>query len=156
MLHKYMRLATKTKSAERGISRPPTAAPAVPKVIVERIQWAALRVEERPSATPKRGRSAFAPFRADWDRMIKRVVIEQQRADGTTAHQYLNDRREAVRSPSARLAVFERRGGSLAATIIPANQIMPIAQRGRRPLLELLVIYSADRGIIVSGYQIPG
>lgn len=62
--------------------------------------------------------------------LIKRIVIEKQWAEGTTEEQYLTDLRRAVSSSAARLVVFERRGGFL-----------------------MLVIYAADRGIIVSGYQ---
>lgn len=58
--------------------------------------------------------------------LIKRVVIEDQWADGTTAAQYLADVRAAVREPSGRL---------------------------KKTFHSLLVIYSADRGIIVTGYQ---
>jgi hypothetical protein len=49
--------------------------------------------------------------------LVKRVVDEEQWADGTTAQQYLADLVQAVRSPHARLAVFERRGGHIAATV---------------------------------------
>jgi hypothetical protein len=85
--------------------------------------------------------------------LIKRVVLEEQWANGTTAEQYVEDLRRAVRSPRARLVVYVRRGGHLAATITPTDLVLSPEQRGPQPQPELLVIYSPDRGIIVSGYQ---
>ena len=85
--------------------------------------------------------------------LVKRVVIEQQWVDGTSAAQYVEDVRRAVRHPSARLTVYERRGGYLAATVTPTDVVLTPARRGVKPERQLLVIYSADRGIIVTGYQ---
>ncbi len=85
--------------------------------------------------------------------LVKRVVIEQQWLDGTSVAQYLEDIRRAVRHPSARLAVSERRGGHLAAIVTPTDLVVFPARRGVKPERQLLVIYSADRGIIVTGYQ---
>lgn len=86
--------------------------------------------------------------------LTKRVAIERQWAVGTTAEQYTDDLRRAIRAPSARLVVYERQGGHLAATITPTSASVPAARRGPRALPWLLVIYSADRGIIVTGYQV--
>lgn len=85
--------------------------------------------------------------------LIKRVAIEEQWADGTTADQYLADLRRAVRDPGARLTVYERRGGHLATTVTATDRVVRAARRGPQPQPQLLVIFSADRGIIVSGYQ---
>lgn len=86
--------------------------------------------------------------------LVKRVVLERQWAYGTTANQYLEDLRRAARARVARLAVYERRGGHLAITVIRTEIALPRLRRTRESLPELLVIYSADRGIIVSGYQV--
>src|SRR5215211_2778926 len=48
--------------------------------------------------------------------LAKRVFDERQWASGTTADDYLNDLRRAVRSPAGRLLVYNRRGGNLAAS----------------------------------------
>lgn len=85
--------------------------------------------------------------------LVKRVVLEEQWSDGTTARQYLADLRAAVLHSSARLAVYARRGGDLAATVTPTDQVLPAERRGSRPRPLLLVVYSVDRGTIVSGYQ---
>ncbi len=85
--------------------------------------------------------------------LVKRVVLDQQWATGTTADQYVADLRRAVRVPASHLAVYERQGGSIAAIVTSTDQVLPSARRGPAELPNLVVIYSADRGIIVSGYQ---
>ncbi len=85
--------------------------------------------------------------------LTKRVVIEEQWAAGTTAAQYVADLRQAVRSPSARLALYTRRGGAIAAAATPTDVVVPPERRGSQPQPQLLVLYSADRGIMISGYQ---
>ncbi len=85
--------------------------------------------------------------------LVKRVRIEETWPDGTTADQYLADLRQAVRAPTARLALYKERGGHIAAIITPTSTVLREARRGPQAYPNLLVIYSADRGIIVSGYQ---
>lgn len=82
-----------------------------------------------------------------------RVVAERQWPHGTTASECLADLRRSVRLDSARLAVYERRGGHIAIAVTPTEDILSRAQRGTKYLPNLLVVYSADRGIILSGYQ---
>ena len=69
------------------------------------------------------------------------------------ADQYLADLRRAVREPGTRLAIYARRGGAVAATVTPLDRVLPPERRGRKPQPNVLVIYSADRGMIVSGYH---
>ena len=85
--------------------------------------------------------------------MVKRVAIEQQWPNGTSGDQYLADLARAIRDPGARLTVCPRRGGSIAAIITPTARVMPAHRLGAEPAPQLLVIYSADRGMIVTGYQ---
>ncbi len=85
--------------------------------------------------------------------LVKRVVLGQQWAAGTTADQYVEDLRRAALNPSARLAIYQRRGGHIAAVVAPTDRVLPAERRGARPEPNLLVVYSADRGIILSGYQ---
>jgi hypothetical protein len=65
--------------------------------------------------------------------------------------EYLDDLHQVVRSQRVRIAVYERRGGCLAAALA-VNEI-PIEHRGVDALPWVLVVFSADRGTIVSGYQ---
>ena len=88
--------------------------------------------------------------------LVRRVLLDRQWAEGTTAEQYVTDLRRAVRSQHTSLAVYGRRGGRLAATLTRTVQAVPASQRGPDWLPELLVVYSADRGMIVTGYQVSG
>lgn len=88
--------------------------------------------------------------------LVRRVVDERQWASGTTAAQYVSDLRRAVRAPNARLAVYRRRGGHIAIVLAPTDLAVPTARRAAETLPEVLVVYSADRGIILSGYQVTG
>jgi hypothetical protein len=85
--------------------------------------------------------------------LVQRVVVERQWADGTTAERYVTDLRRAMRAPEARLAIYARRGGHIAITVTPTDLAIPPRRRGIGELPHLLVVYSADRGIIVTGYQ---
>ncbi len=85
--------------------------------------------------------------------LFKRVVDEQQWAVGTTAAVYLNDLRRGVRSPAARLAIYERRGGIIAVSVIATSGAVPASRLAGNSLPNLIVVYSLDRSIILSGYQ---
>jgi hypothetical protein len=84
--------------------------------------------------------------------LVQRVLVEEQWSYGTTEHDYLSDLRQAVQGPPARLVIYRRRGGHIAGVFL-AN-VVPPGRRGPKTLLWLYVVYSADRGIIVSGYQV--
>ena len=85
--------------------------------------------------------------------LTKRVILEEQWAVGTTTASYLADLRRAIGASTARLTVYERRGGAIAATITPTDAVLIEDQRGLRSFANLLVVYSADRGIVITGYQ---
>ncbi len=110
-----------------------------------------VRVKER--GIPYRGRRVAAHEDSLFHHLVKRVLIEQQWADGTTEDQYLVDLRRAVRSAVARLVVYNDRDGPLAATISPTAAVVPTERQGVNPLPNLLVVYSADRGVLITGYQ---
>jgi hypothetical protein len=86
--------------------------------------------------------------------LVKRVVKEGQWAEGTTATTYTADLRRAVQHAEARLSLYYRRGGCIAVTLTPTDLVLSPAQRGPDSRPILLVVYSADRGIILSGYQV--
>jgi hypothetical protein len=83
--------------------------------------------------------------------LVQRVVVEEQWADGISEQEYLTDLRMAIWDDAARLCVYWRRGGPLAAILV-SNRI-PLSRRGSRALPLIFVAYSADRGRIISGYQ---
>jgi hypothetical protein len=86
--------------------------------------------------------------------LFQRVVDERQWAEGTDQYEYLSDLRRAVRHFAARLCIYQRRGGNLASILAP--NAIPITRRGIGSLPFIFIIYSADRGRIVSGYQASG
>lgn len=87
--------------------------------------------------------------------LVKRVVgqDEKQWAFGTTADEYLLDMRQAARAPGAHLALYERNLEYLAAVIALTADAVPVERRGPGALPNILVVYSASRGRIVTGYQ---
>jgi hypothetical protein len=86
--------------------------------------------------------------------LVQRVIVDRQWTVGTTAAEYVADLRNAVRHPASHLAVYERRGGHVAIVLAATEAILVPMRRGPLWLPELLVTYSADRGIIVTGYQV--
>jgi hypothetical protein len=85
--------------------------------------------------------------------LIKRIVIERQWRPGTTAQDYTADLRRAVRSAGTRLGIYSRQGGAIVVAIAPTATILTPERLGEKPEPQLLVIYSTDRGRIISGYQ---
>ena len=119
-------------------------APFNPSVVPVRVEHQGLTYQGRTLATREDSLTYH---------LIQRVVVEGQWAHGTTAGQFLADLQHAVRDPSARLAIYQRRGGAIAATVTPTDRVLPPGRRGANSERNLLVVYSADRSMIVSGYQ---
>jgi hypothetical protein len=86
--------------------------------------------------------------------LTKRVVIEQQWTPGTTAADYVRDLQQAVQRPGARLAVYAYGPDYRAATLTTTSAVVPSSRFGPRPEAYLLVVYSAARGALVTGYQV--
>lgn len=125
--------------------------------IIERLASAPFDPRTVPVGVRQRGlvyRRVILGARADSVayHLAQRVLQDKQWAPGTTADQYLDDLRRGVRA-SSRLLVYHRRGGAIAATVTPTDDVVPVTRRGSRALANLLVIYAADRGTIISGYQ---
>ena len=76
-----------------------------------------------------------------------------QWSHSSTAADYIADLRAAVHDPEAKLAVYLRQGGNIAAVLTRTERIVPEDRLGSNPLVLLFVVYSADRGIIISGYE---
>jgi hypothetical protein len=98
------------------------------------------------------GQTLYERERVLFLHLVQRVVAEEQWANGIGEQEYLADVRAAIRDPTAQLCVYWRRGGSLAAIFVPNG--LPPSHRGSRALPYIIVVYSADRGRIVSGYQV--
>lgn len=110
------------------------------------------RVRERGRSYE--GRTVQSREEALFVHLVRRVLRNWQWSYGTTGQEYVDDLRRSVRSPKAQLALYHRRGGNIAATLTPTIHVVSADRRGPRSLAELWVVYSADRGIIVTGYQV--
>ena len=85
--------------------------------------------------------------------LVKRVRVERQWVDGTTADEYLHDVQAAVRYRAAQILVYERSGDFFAATISPTTEVVPVGRRGRDWLPNLLVVYSARHVMVTTSYM---
>ena len=85
--------------------------------------------------------------------LTKRVVIEEQWAPGTTAAQYLDDLRAAARA-AAFLAIYRYGSDVAAASLADRSAVIPAARAGPQPQQLILVVYSADNGWLITGYQV--
>jgi hypothetical protein len=97
-------------------------------------------------------RFAEAKFPLSTQHLAKRLDDKQWTAE-TSVEDYVSDLRRAIRDESGRLTVYKRRGGNLAGILTETERIVPAQRRGDRWDPLLFVVYSADRGIILSGYQ---
>jgi hypothetical protein len=95
---------------------------------------------------------AEAPFPACTGHLAKRIR-DKQWIEETTEQDYLDDLRQAVRDDDAHLVVYRRRGGNLAAVLTETTRIIEGHRLGANWDPLFFVVYSADPGIILSGYQ---
>lgn len=114
----------------------------------------ALPVPRRLRGSNYLGRTLGARAEAFFRHLVERVVDEQQWSWGTTEDRYLGDLASAVLDPSARLMVYNRRGENIAAVF--AENVVSEERKGQEALPYIFVVYSADRGKIITGYQISG
>ncbi|MDP9363005.1 MAG: hypothetical protein M3Q10_02025 [Chloroflexota bacterium] len=113
-----------------------------------------IRTRLRERGIAYQGRSLGMHEASLFVHLVRRVVVDEQWSTGTSGEQYTNDLRAAARAPGSRLAVYARRGGHLVAAVAPAQEVVEATRRGPRFGPILLVVYSADRGIILTGYQV--
>lgn len=83
--------------------------------------------------------------------VLARVLSDRQWMVGTTPAEFCADVQAAVLHPSAHLIVYRRRSSYIAA-ILSENIVSP-ARRGPRSMPLLFVVYSLERGSIISAYQ---
>jgi hypothetical protein len=100
-------------------------------------------------------RIASASFFTGESHHAKRVR-EEQWPSWSTAAEYVADLQRAARDPEANLILYERRGGNLAAILARSGRSLPSEWPGVARFPFLVVVYSADRGTIVSGYLASG
>jgi hypothetical protein len=83
--------------------------------------------------------------------LLKRVFINEQWRIGTTSEEFLADIRAAILHGAARIVVYERRGGAIVGIL--SENVTPSARRGNLSLPLVYIVYSSDRGSIISAYQ---
>ena len=84
----------------------------------------------------------------------KHVLGDQQLTPETTAAEYFEYVMNAVAHPEVRLiAQVARSGHHVAVVICPVENVVPVIRWGPRVGTDLLVVYSADAGRIVSAYM---
>lgn len=81
-------------------------------------------------------------------------MSERQWTSATSAQDYLDDLRRAVRLTTARFIAYRRRGGYIACVVSATTDVVEASRRGAAALPLLLIVYAIDRGIIISGYQV--
>jgi len=87
--------------------------------------------------------------------LAKRVLLEGQWAEGTTAEQYLTDLKSVINAPDLQKAVYRSKDGQIVLGLLGRNRLPP-ERMGKNPKQFLWVIYSTDYGTITSGYQVSG
>ena len=87
---------------------------------------------------------------------VKRTLSEEQWSTTTTIDDYAGDLRRAALAADAQVLAYTRWGDRFAATITPTRQVVPEQRLGRKACPNLIVIYSADRGVVVTGYMFTG
>lgn len=85
----------------------------------------------------------------------KHVLGDGQWTAVTTKDMYVNDLQRAIRHDSSRFFVRQSMSGErIAIAVAQSAEIVPTSRRGRAFGPELLVVYSADIGKIISGYMV--
>jgi hypothetical protein len=86
--------------------------------------------------------------------LVKRVVIEGQWAVGTIADQYVADLHAAARSENGQVAIYRHGTDVVAAVLTPTRETVQPDHLGSSPERYVLVVYSAERGTLTTGYQV--
>ena len=86
--------------------------------------------------------------------LVKRVIVEEEWSPGTTAAEYVADLQRVVQQPGARLVLFPFGSHHRAMALTATNRVIPSNRLGSAPLPLLIVVYSTDRGALITGYQV--
>ncbi len=83
--------------------------------------------------------------------LAARVLRDKQWREGSTKEDFSSDVRRAALHPDAALAVYETRRTNFAGVVAPNT--VPADRRGSDAGDYIVVLYSADRGRIITVYQ---
>jgi hypothetical protein len=128
--------------------------------IVERVAEAEfdrrdMRVRRHLRGVSYQGRTVGDRDEALFVHLAQRVIVDGQWRDGTNAEEYVEDLRAAVRDPEARIGVGQPEGSQPLVYVL-ANNPVPDDRRGAWPEALMFVLYGADSGVIITGYQASG
>jgi hypothetical protein len=85
---------------------------------------------------------------------IQHVEIEKQWAAGTTINAFTESLHRAVRDSEVQIALYRQWGmRDITAAIVSTKRVLDSRQMGSGALPNILVVYRADRGMLISGYQ---
>jgi hypothetical protein len=86
--------------------------------------------------------------------LIQRVIKDRHWAIGTTAVEYLRSLHAAARSESVQIALYRQwEERDIAVVIARTRTVLNEHQLGPKSETNLIVVYRADRGILITGYQ---
>jgi hypothetical protein len=87
--------------------------------------------------------------------LIKRIWVERQWSESTTADDFLVDIRAAIRHPTARLLAYRRSGQTFAATITQTSLVVPVTRQGMEAphYPDMLVVYDVEADAVVTAYM---
>lgn len=88
--------------------------------------------------------------------LVRRIVLDEQWADGTTPERYLADLRAAVTDGSARFGVGKPAGNAAPLVYVFADNPVPQGRRGRRAEPMMFMLYGVADGVIITGHMVSG
>jgi hypothetical protein len=140
------------------IARPRSATEKDVRLIADRVADAPFSMEIQEIPPRERERTyqgiTLGKYADSLTRHLFRRIYEEQWATGTTADAYVRSLHRAVCEPSARIALYQRWGSrDTVAFIVPTRDVLKPRQIGAKAEPNLLVVYEANRGILISGYQ---
>jgi hypothetical protein len=141
------------------IARPRAATADEVKQIIDRIATAPFNTDIQ--RVPPRERSfhyAGKPLGMYSDsltlHLVRHVHKDRQWARGTTSGEYVDILHAAARDSQAKIALHQQWGTrDVAAVIAPTRMVCDATLLGPKSLPNLLVVYAANRGILITGYQ---
>jgi len=85
--------------------------------------------------------------------LVVRIAGDRQWTATTDRGSYLADLGRAVGIEGADIALSYLRGGNIVLLVAPTEEAVPEPRRGPGSLPLTVVVYSADRGVLLTGYQ---
>ena len=141
------------------IAHPRSAMEQEIRLIIDRIASAPFNTDIQRVQRDERGRTYQAitlGVQADslTLHLFRRVVEDSQWAAGTTAEAFVQSLQRAARDAHNRVALYRHwQNRDLAAVIVPTENVLTPEQMGPAAEPNLLILYLANRGILISGYQ---